>query len=152
MKDIDFIDSIFIHLYQKGGCDNIEIVIKDNFDIEIDSDERFKLFKTIISTGLIKEYNYSSGSHRHISLIEDGYQMMLQHGSYIAFLESVKQEKEKHSEEKNPERKNLELDIEKKEIERKYKPWEITVAIIGGACTIIVIIEQIIKLINWLIS
>jgi hypothetical protein len=77
---------------------------------------------------------------------------MLNNGSYINFIESKNKEKEHITTDKSLERKNLELDIENKIIDRKYKPWEITFAVIGGLCTIIVIAEQVIKLINWLIS
>jgi hypothetical protein len=54
MSDLELINLIFIYLYQKGGCDNIEIVIKDNFGIEIDSDEIFKLLKRFFPPVLSK--------------------------------------------------------------------------------------------------
>jgi len=44
------------------------------------------------------------------------------------------------------------LEIEKKIIERKYKPWEITFAIVGGICTLIVFLEYVVKGIIKLIS
>jgi len=51
--------------------------------------------------------------------------------------------------EKELERKNLELEVERKITERKYKPWEIAFAVIGGISALIVLIEHVvIRIIN----
>jgi hypothetical protein len=152
MKDIELLDIIFSYLYAKNGCEDIQKTVSETNGIKISADECLRLFKLIISTGFVKELNYVYGPHIAIVLNDSGYQMMLQHGSYSAFVNSKKKEKDRIADEKYLEQKNLELEVDKKTIERKYKPWEITFAIIGGLCALIVLIEYVIKAIKWLVQ
>jgi hypothetical protein len=149
VNDIDILDKLFDYLYKNGSCDNIKDALEQAGDSLVSNDIH-RAWKLIISTGFVKDLPFSYSSHRAFQLNEQGYQMMLKHGSYSDFIQFRKKEKERVSEEKWMERKNLELEIEKKVIERKYKPLEILFAVIGGICTLIVLIEGIIKLISLL--
>ena len=127
-------------MYNNGGCNNIIECIKEKTQTVITSDESFRIFKLLLSTGFVERLNYAYGPNPAVMLNDNGYQIMLQHGSYSAFIDSGKQEKKKVTEEKAMEHKNLLLDIQNKEWSLKTK-W---IVLIGGILGWIVSLLQFI--------
>jgi len=143
MKDIELIDIVFDYLYANNSCQDISKAILEKTGKQLSNDECFHIFKLIESTDFVDELSWSCGPHRAIKLNDSGYQMMLQQGSYSAFIESGKQEKEKVTEEKTIERKNLILDIQSKEWSLKTK-WIVLLGIIAGILGWVVALLQFI--------
>jgi len=114
MKDIELLDIIFNDLYLNNSCKDLSKVILEKTGIEITSEKCFQIFNLILSTGFVKELHWSVGPHREIMLNAEGNQMMLLHGSYSAYIDSKKLEKEKVTEEKKLEKKIWNWKLRKK--------------------------------------
>ena len=85
MNDKELLDLLFTYLYKHGGCDDIQIALKNEHEIAIDNECRQRLFRIITATEFAKADNYAYGNHLHISLTEEGIRMMTEYESYNNF-------------------------------------------------------------------
>jgi hypothetical protein len=137
MKDIEAIDIVFKYMYKEGKCLNIIQCLYEETHTEINSEDSFRIFKLLLSTGLVERQNYSYGPNPAIMLNDDGYRIILQYGSYSAFLESKRKEKEKVSEERNVEYTNS---LKDKKLDKKLQVLIFAAAVIGIIVAILIAI------------
>ncbi len=90
MNDDQLISCVFDYLQEKNGCDDIQKMLREQHGIEIDSDHRTRLIRMLVATGLVEKYSFAHGPHSHISLNDEGMRMMMEHSSYLNFLNSRK--------------------------------------------------------------
>lgn len=90
MTDIELLNLVFNYTYRNGGCDDIQVMLKNNHGIEIDIEKRHQLFQMMIATGFAKEDSYAYGNHPHISMSDEGMKIMIEYGEYRTYCKANK--------------------------------------------------------------
>lgn len=78
MNDDDLLVWVLEYIYEKGGCDDIGVMMKHEHGIILERDRIHKLRRMAVSTGYVKEDSYAYGNHPHLSMSTEGTAYMME--------------------------------------------------------------------------
>ena len=78
MTDQELFDRILTYIYKTGGCDDIGVMMKEEYGVILESDRMHRLRRMLVTSGYVEEDNYAYGNHPHLSITDAGTRYMME--------------------------------------------------------------------------
>lgn len=78
MNDEDLFDRILDYIYDTGGCDDIGVMVKEKYHLDLSNEQVQRLRRMLVAAGYVREDNYAYGNHPHLSITEVGMKFVIE--------------------------------------------------------------------------